>query len=222
MKVPPPLSSAQLMERASLLAGKTLQVLAHQMGEKAPSSLLHAKGWTGQLLEKILGANAMSLDQPDFIDLGIELKTLPVNTLGQPYESTYICAIPIPLLENNFESSRLWRKMAKILWVPIDADKNKPIGERTIGTPFLWTPSAQITLQLKQDWEELTELIKFGQFENLSAHKGKYLQIRPKAPNSKTFIQVTNHEGELISIVPKGFYLRASFTQSIVQEFFSL
>jgi len=214
----PPTSIEELQQRAFTLAGKTLYQLALEQGLCVPTTLHHAKGWIGQLLENALGANANNLDQPDFTSLGIELKTLPINAQGQPIESTYICTAPIPNRDPCFEQSRVWRKMAHMLWVPILSLARQPIKHRQIGTPILWSPDPLIFHDLKQDWEELMELMSLGHFEDLSAHKGKYLQIRPKAANSKTFVRVLNHEGQMISTVPKGFYVRTLLTQRIIQE----
>lgn len=216
MRIPPPRTTQELMNRAYTLAGKTLAEIAYSLNETPPPHLQRAKGWIGQLIEKALGANAFNLDQPDFLELGIELKTLPVSCEGQVLESTYICTAPIPPIETNFTESRVWRKMANMLWIPIETDNNISIAERRIGTPLLWQPSTEIFTILQQDWEELTELLTLGRFEELSAHKGQYLQIRPKAANSKTFIQVVNHLGQTASTVPKGFYLRACLTQQIL------
>ena len=221
MKILPPRNLSELLARADLLAGKTLSEIAKGWGEQVPVSLVHAKGWIGQLIEKTLGANALNLDQPDFIDLGIELKTLPVTSQGLPCESTYICAATIPCVDPSWEQSRVWRKMAKILWVPVESNSEKPLLAQRIGTPILWSPTPDIAKQLQQDWEELTELMTLGHFEELSAHKGKYLQIRPKAANAKTFIQVIDHLGHNISIVPKGFYLRPLLTRQIVQAHYA-
>ncbi|MGD9591927.1 MAG: DNA mismatch repair endonuclease MutH [Candidatus Berkiella sp.] len=218
MKVSPPLSIHDLLARCNQIAGKTLSELANEMDEKTPASLHHAKGWIGQLCEKALGANAVNLDQPDFIDLGIELKTIPVNAQGHPRESTYICMASIPNTERSWSTSRVYRKMAKMLWVPIESSSEKPIAQLRIGTPVLWSPSPGIQAQLQQDWEELIELITLGKYDQLSATKGKYLQIRPKAANAKTFIQVIDNHGQSISIVPKGFYLRTLLTKQILQE----
>lgn len=217
MTILPPTTEAELLNRAHQLAGKTLLELAQSLNVAIPKTLNHAKGWVGQLIEKALGANAFNLDLPDFVELGIELKTLPVSSEGTPCESTYICAATIPNQDQDFAHSRVWRKMAKMLWVPVEANKAVPIGSRRIGTPILWQPSSAVVKVLKQDWEELTELITLGLFEELSANKGTYLQIRPKAANSKTFIQVLNQHKEWISIVPKGFYLRPILTQHILQ-----
>ncbi|MFI4938059.1 MAG: DNA mismatch repair endonuclease MutH [Candidatus Berkiellales bacterium] len=220
MTILPPTSVEELLARANALAGKTLGELAATWGEESPATLLHAKGWIGQLIEKALGASAFNLDEPDFIHLGIELKTLPITPQGQPSESTYICTASIPNTDREFKQSRVWRKMAKILWIPIESSPESAIASRLIGTALLWSPSPTITKTLQQDWEELTELITLGRYEELSAHKGKYLQIRPKAANAKTFIRVVDHHGETISTVPKGFYVRPMLTQHIIQEYY--
>ncbi len=222
MKISPPQTQSELLTRCYQIAGKTLGYIASEMGEKTPLSLNNAKGWIGQLIEKTLGANAVNLDQPDFIDLGIELKTLPITPAGIPCESTYICTVSIPHRELEWKQSRVYRKMAKILWVPIESSADKPIKDARVGTPILWSPCASIETQLRQDWEELTELIALGHFDKLSAHIGQYLQIRPKAANSKTFIQVVDHQGQPLSIVPKGFYLRSLLTKEILKENYCL
>jgi DNA mismatch repair protein MutH len=218
----PPQSESELMTRAFALAGKSLHDIALTFYESVPQDLTRTKGWVGQLLEKVLGANACNLSEPDFRELQIELKTLPVSPLGKVLESTYICTAPIPHNEFRWEESRVWRKMAKMLIIPVEADKSKPLFLQRIGMPILWSPPSVIEKVLRQDWEELTELIMLGDFELLSAHKGKYLQIRPKAPNAKTFIKVVNAQGQTISIVPKGFYLRSILTQQIIAENYSL
>ena len=222
MKILPPISEKELEQRAMALAGQTLGDVAWQWGENTPKDLHRAKGWMGQLIEKALGANAGNLDQPDFIHLGIELKTLPINAQGLPNESTYICTAPIPNRDPTFDQSRVWRKMARILWVPIESSMDKPIAQRRISTPILWSPTPLIRSQLQKDWEELTEKMNVGKVDRLSAHLGEYLQIRPKAANSKTFVQIMNNEGQMISIVPKGFYVRTTLTQQILQEHYFL
>lgn len=218
----PPESKDQLLQRAFQLSGMTLGQLANKLNQPTPETLLHAKGWVGQLLEKSLGATAGNLDLPDFPNLGIELKTLPINHQLLPQESTYLCRISLPINENDFYQSRVWRKCQRILWIPIQAAPAIPIVNRQIGTPLLWRPSAEIEAILKQDWHELNEMMRLGQFENLSARLGTYLHVRPKAANSKDLIHVLNEEGTTIPIVPKGFYLRSCLTQHILSTNFFL
>lgn len=216
LPLPPPDSVNILLERAQGIAGKTLGRLAADYGETLPPNLVFAKGWVGQFIEKVLGAEANNLDQPDFLRLGIELKTLPISPSGLPKGSTYICTAPIPNPDRCFATSRVWRKMANMLWIPIEAHPHKPLAEQKIGQAIRWTAYGKLYEQLRQDWEELMEIIALGQFEALSAHKGEFLQIRPKAANAKKFIQVINSEGEQIAIVPKGFYVRRALTRLIL------
>lgn len=215
-----PISEQQLFAHASSLAGASMQQLASKNNQTVPSSLLHAKGWVGQLLELELGAMAGNLDMPDFVDLGIELKTLPIGNNNMPTESTFICSTPIPNPDRSWEQSRVYRKTAKILWIPYQADKNIPISQRKIGMPLLWSAPKSMQQQLKQDWQELTELLNLGNFDALSARQGTYLQIRPKALNSKTQISVINHLGQKITTVPKGFYFRAKLTREIIDQYY--
>lgn len=212
-----PQSEAELLERANSLIGCTFAELAAALGQKLATNSTRSKGSLGQLLELALGATSGSLPQPDFNNLGIELKTIPISENGTPQESTYICTAPIPNPEREWRQSRVYHKMAHILWVPYLDTPN--IADRRICTPLLWRMTPEIEAVLKQDWEELTEYIHLGQVEKLSAHLGTYLQLRPKAANSKTFIPILNHVGETISIVPKGFYLRSQATKLILQNY---
>lgn len=213
-----PDSIEQLMHQSLMLAGISLGELAKKLNISVPTHLDFAKGWPGQLIEKTLGADAGNLDLPDFQHLGVELKTLPINAHGLPQESTYLCRVTLPLTETDFYQSRVWRKCARILWVPVEASHNIPVAERKIGTAVLWSPSTYIEGVLKQDWEELMQMMRLGQFDMLSARLGTYLQLRPKAASARTKVMVTNAEGEYVPIVPKGFYLRPQLTQQIVAE----
>ena len=93
---PTPLrSESELVERASAIAGTTLGELAGRFGLVAPPDLRRAKGFVGQLIERALGAARSSRPGPDFDELGVELKTLPVDARGRPVESTFVCTIPL-------------------------------------------------------------------------------------------------------------------------------
>ena len=218
----PPLCEQALLDSAYQLAGLTFRELALRADLTPPTDLVHAKGWLGQTLELLLGATAGSAPLPDFVELGIELKTLPLDFFGKPMETTYLCIAPIPYPHTSFEESLVYQKIQKILWFPYLAAKELAPFQKKLGTPLLWSPSPEIWDTLKKDWEEITERIRLGHFEKLSAHLGTYLQIRPKAANAKTFSYVFNHEGERVAIVPKGFYLRTQLTAQICQNYYAI
>ena len=220
---PPPSSATALLERAEQLAGLNLQQLAARHQLPLPIDNKKAKGWIGQLLEHCLGATAGSLAEPDFLQLGIELKTLPVNAHGTPQESTYISVVPLlELHQMTWRTSNVYKKLAKVLWVPIQSDPTLPFAERKIGTPLLWSPTAEQEAALQADWEELSELICLGQLQAITARHGRYLQIRPKGANAKSLCWAIGPEGEKIQTLPRGFYLRASFTAQLLKEHYLL
>lgn len=216
MFTPPPLSENELLESASRISGMTLQHIANQQGIETPDNQLHHKGWVGQLLELSLGATASSLPEPDFQYIGVELKTLPLNKSGTPKESTYVCAINLTKIESQWKKSLVKRKLSRVLWLPIEADPDIPLAARRIGTAILWSPDDEQEATLRRDWEELMDMIATGELEQITAHQGQYLQVRPKAASAKALRNGINDEGEEILTLPRGFYLRTSFTKQIL------
>ena len=212
----PPLSENELLESASRIAGKTLQHIANQQGVETPDNQLHHKGWVGQLLELSLGASAGSLPKPDFQHIGVELKTLPLSRNGVPKESTFVCAINLTKIESHWESSLVKHKLTRVLWVPIEADPEIPLATRRVGTAILWSPDDHQESVLRSDWQELTGMITMGELEQITAYQGQYLQIRPKAANANSLSKGINEEGETITTLPRGFYLRSNFTKQII------
>jgi DNA mismatch repair protein MutH len=214
--IKPPETLAILLERAHVLAGCSIQSVADILGLDVPIRLHRHKGWIGQLLECVLGAEAGNQSCPDFIRLGVELKTLPINAAGKPRESTYVCAInshQLETLENlHWRLSPVYKKLAKVLWIPIEAEPGIPLAERKFLPPFLSIMTPEIEVILQRDWEELMEALTLGYADELSAHQGSYLQIRPKAAHSRIKSAYLNSAGKLTYIIPKGFYLRPRFT----------
>lgn len=210
-------SPQQLLEKAQSLAGFTLGELAQQYESQVPTNLLREKGWIGQFLEYVLGAESSSLAQPDFPSIGVEMKTLPIDRQGRPLESTYVSVVPMTGLHKvQWLGSVVQQKLTHILWVPIIADKSLEITERSIATPFLWQPSEQELAQLQNDFEETIEQVALGQIDKIDARFGELMQLRPKAANNKALTESVGRQGETILTLPRGFYLRPHFTQRIL------
>ena len=221
--VNPPSTEQELLARARELAGKTLGELACRHGRTVPQDLRRAKGWFGQLIEETLGATAASLAEPDFQQLGIELKTIPVGRDGKPRESTYVCVVPLTGGDGLiWEDSWVRRKLQRVLWVPVQADPDVPLAERRAGSALLWDLEPDLEAVLRTDWEELMDMVCLGQLEQISARHGKYLQIRPKAANSRALRWAIGETGERILTNPRGFYLRTAFTGEVLRRHYAL
>jgi DNA mismatch repair protein len=183
---PPPVSEQELLEWSGRLAGRTLRHIADELGIAVPRHLKNSKGWIGELVETCLGASAGPLPEPDFGHLGLELKTLPIGRDGKPRESTFICSVPLlPDVDTAWESSLLKRKLSRVLWVPVEADPELPIGDRRIGSAILWSPDHEQESLLRRDWEELTELVILGRIEQISARQGKISANQAKGTQCK-------------------------------------
>ena len=206
------------MQRVEEIAGMDLAMLASRLGLTPPERLLHHKGWAGQLLEKVLGADAGSLAEPDFRHIGVEMKTLPINRNGQPIESTYVCTVPLQTLGEKWASSWVRNKLKRVLWIPIEGDREIPVHRRRIGQGILWSPNLKQEAALRQDWEELMDMVCLGNIEKITAKQGVYLQIRPKAADSTVKTQAVGSSGGMILTHPRGFYLRTRFTAEILDS----
>ncbi|WP_136429806.1 DNA mismatch repair endonuclease MutH [Haemophilus influenzae] len=215
-----PQTLEQLLSQAQSIAGLTFGELADELHIPVPPDLKRDKGWVGMLLETALGATAGSKAEQDFSHLGVELKTLPINAEGYPLETTFVSLAP--LVQNSgvkWENSHVRHKLSCVLWMPIEGSRHIPLRERHIGAPILWKPTAEQERQLKQDWEELMDLIVLGKLEQITARIGEVIQLRPKGANSKAITKGIGKNGEIIDTLPLGFYLRKEFTANILKAF---
>lgn len=209
----PPRDLPDLTKRAAQLAGVSLRELFLRAERDMPELSARSKGKVGELLEQVLGATAGSRPVPDFPELGVELKTLPLDDQGRPRESTFVCSLSLVDADRlEWSDSPVRSKLAHVLWVPI-------LGEgaaRQVGSPFFWRPTEEQEAVLRADFEEIVGMIAIGQVEALTAHIGEYLQARPKASHSHVRTRAYGEDDEPIEALPRGFYLRAKFTRELV------
>ncbi|TPG60735.1 DNA mismatch repair endonuclease MutH [Ewingella americana] len=219
----PPRNEQALLARAQSLAGYSLGELAAHARLAIPPNLKREKGWVGMLLEVYLGAMAGSKPEQDFAEIGIELKTIPIDAAGKPLETTFVCVAPLTGNSGvTWESSHVRHKLARVLWIPVEGERQIPLSQRRIGAPLLWSPSDEEQQQLRQDWEELMDLIVLGKVETITARHGEVLQLRPKGANSKALTEAIGELGQPIMTLPRGFYLKKSFTGSLLARHFLL
>ncbi|MEF1284304.1 DNA mismatch repair endonuclease MutH [Vibrio sp. M250220] len=216
-----PKSEQELLSRACDIAGMSFQELAAEADIDVPPDLRRDKGWVGQLLEWHLGATAGSKPQQDFEQLGIELKTIPISYTGKPLETTFVCVAPLIGVHGlTWETSHVRNKLSRVLWVPVEGEREIPLSERRVGSPLIWSPTEEEEQQLRTDWEELMEMIVLGRVEQITARHGEVLQLRPKAANSRVLTEAYGASGKPIKTLPLGFYLRTQFTAKILENNF--
>ncbi|MCB9707741.1 MAG: DNA mismatch repair endonuclease MutH [Myxococcales bacterium] len=213
----PPGSEKELLMRSRAIAGMTVAELARDIGWSVPQQLHKSKGFVGRLLEATLGAQAGNRAEPDFPVLGIELKSVPLGRMHHPLESTFVCHASLTSIGNEaWETSTVYRKLARVLWIPVQGVRSVPLPERIIGTGVLWTPSTLQMSLLRSDWEELAGRVGRGEAEFISARVGVTLQLRPKGANARARSWALDEDGTCFRHAPRAFYLRAAFTRQIL------
>ena len=208
----------ELLNKCDSINGLSFLQLSNLLNFKIPILPIHRKGWLGKAMEIILGTDAGNQSLPDFQHLNIELKTIPVNLRYYPCESTFITHIPLGSVhQQSWLNSQCYAKLKCILWIPVEGDITIPFIQRRIGKAFLWTPTVEQELVLANDWQELTNMISMGYLDEIHAGIGEYLQIRPKAANSKSLCHAFDRNGNKTLTMPRGFYLRALFTKTLLR-----
>ncbi|WED44292.1 DNA mismatch repair endonuclease MutH [Legionella cardiaca] len=212
-------NESELLERCNIIEGLSFLQLANLLQISIPQENLKRKGWTGLAIELALGTTAGTKSIPDFVHLGIELKTLPLNNSGAPSESTFVTSIPLLTIhQQQWLTSQCYAKLKRVLWIPIEGAREIPFEQRRIGRGFLWSPDKVDESILANDWQELTFMLSSGRLEEVNATIGRYLQVRPKAANAKSLCYGFDEEGNKILTLPRGFYLRSCFTKKILES----
>jgi DNA mismatch repair protein MutH len=218
-----PRTEAELLARAERLAGRTLGAIAADLERDVPPDLKRNKGFVGQLFELALGATAGSRARPDFEALGVELKSILVDASGVPLETTFVCTIPLlDIGQVEWQVSRVRCKLTRVLWMPVIGVREIAVADRRVGAPLLWSPSQRDEADMRWDWEELAGMIGRGAVADVTGHFGKVLQVRPKAANSRARRSALDADGTRVQVLPRGFYLRTSFTARLLREHFLL
>jgi DNA mismatch repair protein MutH len=220
-----PDSLEELRQRAESLCGRKLsEVVAEDaaltsgavslLTSTPEGSNLRRKGKLGQLVERVLGATGGSAQIPDFPELGVELKTIPVDADGQPRESTFVTSFSIGDADTaSWANSAVRHKLSHVLWIPVLARPEGPL----FGAPLFWRPTPEQEQVLRADFDDIMGMIAIGKIEELTARMGRWLQARPKAAHSRVRTRAYGSEGPLLAL-PRGFYLRARFTGALLRD----
>ncbi|WMQ74924.1 MAG: DNA mismatch repair protein MutH [Sodalis sp.] len=131
---PHPVNKRKLLRRADALSSYTLWKLSAQVSLSTPANLKRGKGWIGVLLECYLGASADNKPEQDFDAIGLELKTIPVNSGGRPLDITFVCVAPLTGNSGmTWETSYVRYKPTRVLWIPVEGLRTIPLARRRIG-----------------------------------------------------------------------------------------
>ena len=113
-------------------------------------------------------------------------------------------------------------KLKRVLWIPVEGERSIPLAQRRVGSPLLWSPNEEEDRQLREDWEELMDMIVLGQVERITARHGSSLPgYDRKQANAKALTEGHWCPGERSLTLPRGFYLKKKFHQCATGPSFS-
>ena len=176
---------AALLAHARALVGTELGEIADGLGLPVPHGQVRTKGWPGQILERELGVEAGGVRGPDFAALGIELKTVPVDTDLTPRESTAVCQIdPIAIAAESWETSYVRDKLRRVLFVALEVPPDDDsVGARRVAAVRLWSPDAVDERALRADFELFVRgYFRRGRTSEITGHLG---QVHAGAPQGQ-------------------------------------
>ncbi|MBQ3774662.1 MAG: DNA mismatch repair protein MutH [Ruminobacter sp.] len=203
-----PFSIDELMHRVIALNGMTVGELASALNIPLPYNTKNAKGYIGQLAEIALGATAGAKPVQDFINLNVELKTIPLLKNCRPAQNTHVCILEHQHIRNQtFENSNFYNKIKQVLWLPVEGDPSIIFAERHFGTGFLWHPDDRQYRILRDEWEEIMEFIAINGIKSITSDIGENVLLAPCGGTKNNY--------------QYGFYLRKSFTAQIIDNFLS-
>lgn len=181
------------------------------------------KGRTGQLLELTIGLN-LSNTTLDFEDG--ELKTNKCDRFGKPLETMFITQtasiIDELLSKRNFQDTKVYQKLRRLLYVPISKDGNPEdwMYLSPIQVDLSLPKYAALAQQLEADYynicSQMIQQLSESSTAMLHTANGEFIQIRTK--DSKPYHPIySNLYQRQISDKNRAFYFKKEFMKYITE-----
>lgn len=203
-----------------MLTGRMSGELATAVGQDDFNADPKAVGKTGvgHLVEWFLGKPPNSSDEPDIPELGIEVKTIPLELRGKgikslgPKEPTSLTMIDFArVAEQEWNQAYVRKKLQRILWVPYvhDYDDKRLHSFRE---PFLWTPPEGDLPQYEEDYGIVRTTIREGRPHELSEQLSVVLAARRKGQKGST----TTYLG--VKASTRAWALKSAYTGTLLNR----
>lgn len=190
MKLPyNPKDKKSVLDYAKMLKERTLRDIC---GSEIIRHNYVGKGNYGQILEKFyFGYEPNSRSEPDFSEIGMELKTSPLKLLkSKKYRSKERLVLNIinyfEVVNQQFEDSDFWKKNANILMIFYLHQAGYDILDYLIKLVDEWNfPSTDLEI-IKKDWKLIKQKIADGKAHELSEGDTFYLGACTKGANASS------------------------------------
>ena len=184
----------------------------------------YKKGASGLIIENLLGLENNGSPLADLVDLGVEIKVLPIQLHNlKVKEPTQIKMINfIEVAKETWETAKIRDKIETIFWivygVPRDATskKNESQDRYILLDWFIDAPNQQKQTVFKQDWELIQSYIIKGEGDKLSCSMGTYIEPKTKGKNNKDLTDAPDGKGGTTKVRRRAFYFKKNYTNNNV------
>ena len=209
-------SENELMQKAREAVGKSFnEIDQHDRLGKGQ------KGGFGHIIEEShFGYEINSNAEPDFKDLGIELKVTPFrkNKNGTLSAKERLVLNIINYMEEvhtDFETSSFWKKNRKLLLMFYEWKQEVERGDFRVIETILYDYPEEDLIIIQKDWEYIVGKIRAGEAHLLSEGDTQYLGVCTKGANKSSVRQQPYSD---IMAPQRAYSLKQSYMTSIVRE----
>jgi DNA mismatch repair protein MutH len=161
------------------------------------------KGWAGQTIERHLGAELNSRQQPDFHGWELKGVALTFDETGAPRAKETMAITmfsPSDVIATPFAQSHLRRKLRRMLVVGWVAETTT-VGSAVIvcAEPFNLAP--QVERLVRADYELIRGLLRVYGPSAVSGRIGEWVQARPKGPGHGSTTRAFYARQRLIDLI---------------------
>ena len=209
-------SENELMQKAREAVGKSFNEIDQhdRLGKRQ-------KGGFGHIIEEShFGYEINSNAEPDFKDLGIELKVTPFrkNKNGTLSAKERLVLNIINYMEEvhtEFETSSFWKKNRKLLLMFYEWKQEIERGDFRVVETILYDYPEEDLIIIQKDWEYIVGKIRAGEAHLLSEGDTQYLGACTKGANKSSVRQQPYSD---IMAPQRAYSLKQSYMTSIVRE----
>lgn len=215
-----PKDESSILRFAHRLIGKPLGELQIP-GESLSGDPSIRKGKVGLIYESYFGIHPGNDERPDFVESGVELKTVPLikGKRGRLRikERTVISMINyMRIVNESWETASVRKKLKRILFIFFVVDPGRPESEYVTKEVFLWSPTAMDEIFFRVDWTEVQVKVKEGKAHELSEADSVYLAaVRKGAGKGKDTQKQPFND---ISAPSRAFALKQCFTKMLLEK----
>ncbi len=190
------------------LIGSDLRELADKFGITVFKDGKFNKGWAGLTLERAigLGNNAIQASNGDFWELKLVPLVRKNDNKWHVKETMAITMInPNNVIETPFEKSHLFDKMKKMIICGRERVDNEETTSKLLYVNSFDLLKTSFWEQIKEDYENVREIITNKGFDSLTGKMGVYIQPRTKGAghgsNTRAFYARINFVEMIFGII---------------------